>query len=374
MFKILAIFGTRPEAIKFAPLLKLIKNKYNKVRLRIIITGQHDELLIDVLNSFSIIPDYNLRIMKDNQGLFEIAESLFLRLEKIFKKEKPSLVLVQGDTSTAFISCLASFYFKIPVAHIEAGLRTYDKYHPFPEEMHRRLIDVLSDIHFVPSYLAKNNLIKEGIPKGNIFMVGNTVIDALLEILPRLEKKPRAEIFKNINFRKKILVVTIHRRENFGFPLENICKAIRSLAQSEKDIEIVWPVHPNPNVKSKVYSMLNNFKNVHLIKPLRYLDFIYLIKNSYLILTDSGGLQEEAPYLKKPVLVLRKKTDRPETSRAGVSRVIGINTDKIYRSTLDLLKNKAKYKKMIKNIQPYGKGNASLKIIKIILKLRNNYK
>lgn len=367
------IFGTRPEIIKLAPILNALKKMSKKIKYTTLMTGQHKELARDFLNLFSIKTDYDLKIMRKNQSLSDIVINLVPKLEDILKKEKPDLVMIQGDTSSAFIACLCAFYLKIPIAHVEAGLRTMDKCNPFPEEMNRCLIDKLSDLYFCPTHSAKRNLIKEGISKKNIFVVGNTVVDSLFNVMNKRKKTSIGGIFKNVDFTKKILVVTIHRRETHGIYLERICKAIRTIVHLEKGIEVVFSVHPNPNVVKKVYSFLKGVERVHLIKPLNYIEFIYLVRKSYLILTDSGGIQEEAPYLKKPVLVLRKKSERTEAIKTKVVKMTGVTQKNIMHSARILLHNKAIYKKMVKSTRPYGSGKSSEKIIKILLKNKNNF-
>jgi UDP-N-acetylglucosamine 2-epimerase (non-hydrolysing) len=365
--KILTIFGTRPEAIKLAPVIKELKSYSKQISSKVLITAQHRQMIDSLIEAFKIRPNYDLNIMKHNQTLFDISSRTLHRIEDIFKKEKPHLILVQGDTTTAFISSLAAYYLKIPVGHVEAGLRTNDKYNPFPEEMNRRLLGVIADFHFSPTYGAKKNLLKEGISSKKIFVTGNTVIDALFLIL----KKPHefnSRIFKKIDFKnKKVILVTAHRRESFGAPLEQIFKAIKEIAKKH-NVEIIYPVHLNPNVKKASSKILSGLKNVHLIEPLDYIPFTHLMNDSYLILTDSGGIQEEAPSLGKPILVLRNTTERPEGLKAGTAVLVGTNRKKIVETTSKLITSRPTYERMSKAKNPYGDGKAARRIMNIILK------
>lgn len=366
MLKIAVIFGTRPEVIKLYSVLEELRRHKGRIDFITIATGQHEELMDGAMRFFSIKPDYNLRIMRKNQTLCGTVKNLMPGVERILRKEKPDLVLVQGDTSSTFIASLCAFYLHIPVAHIEGGLRTFNKYSPFPEEINRCMIGRLALFNFVPTRPAGNNLLKEGVPGKYIFLTGNTGIDALLRALKDIKLRPFS--LKGAVPKKKLLVVTVHRRDNFGRPLVNICKAIKALVKSERDIEIVFVVHPNPNVKGKVKRFLNNVDRVRLAGPLDYRSFILLLKRSYLILTDSGGIQEEAPYLKKPVLVLREDTERREGLEAGVSRLIGTVEKDIVRNVRMLLKDRMKYRAMITSRRIYGDGKASRRIVKQLLK------
>jgi len=365
--KLLFIFGTRPEAIKMAPLIKAFQKEIS-FEIKICVTAQHRQMLDQVLDFFDIKPDYDLNMMKSNQSLFDITANVLKGLEKILEGYKPDLIFVQGDTTTAFVGALAGFYKKIKVAHIEAGLRSHNKYSPFPEEINRVLIGHLADYHFSPTERAKENLIKEGI-KENIFVVGNTVIDALflgLNIIKHKGEEEYLDYFNFINFSKKIILVTGHRRESFGEPFENICNALKEIAENYKDVEIVYPVHLNPNVRKPVNRILNGIDNIYLIEPLSYPYLIWLINKSYLILTDSGGIQEEAPSLGKPVLVMREVTERVEGIEAGTAKLVGTSKDKIISEVVNLLTNKEEYDKMAKAINPYGDGKASVGIIDIL--------
>jgi len=367
MFKILFIFGTRPEAIKMAPLIKEFKNN-NEFDVKVCVTAQHREMLDQVLNFFKIKPDYDLNLMKPNQSLFDITTNGLKGLEKVLDIEKPNLVFVQGDTTTAFVGALAGFYKKIKVAHIEAGLRSHNKYSPFPEEINRVLVGHIADYHFAPTERAKKNLYNEGIKK-NVWVVGNTVIDALflgLDIIKKEGKDKYYKFFEFVDFSKKIILVTSHRRESFGEPFRNICYALKELANKYDDVEIVYPVHLNPNVRKPVNQILSGHPRIHLIEPLSYPYLIWLMSKSYLILTDSGGVQEEAPSLGKPVLVMREVTERVEGIEAGTAKLVGSNKDKIIQGVKLLIENEKEYNKMAKASNPYGDGKASNRILEII--------
>jgi len=364
--KLLFIFGTRPEAIKMAPLIKEFK-KYFEFEVKVLVTAQHRQMLDQVLRIFDIKPDYDLNLMKSNQDLYDITSYVLLGLRDILKSYKPDLVFVHGDTTTTFAASLASFYQKIPVAHIEAGLRTYDIYSPYPEEINRQLTSRIANYHFAPTELAKNNLINEGISKERIFVTGNTVIDALFEILSKIKNEQISIDGYEINNRKYILV-TGHRRENFGIGFLNICEALKEVAISNPEIDIVYPVHLNPHVQKPVYSILGQIKNIYLIKPLDYISFVYLMSKSYIILTDSGGVQEEAPSLGKPVLVMRNTTERPEAIEAGTVKLVGTNKDSIEIEINKLIRNKKAYVEMSKANNPYGDGKSCERIVKAIIK------
>lgn len=368
MTNLLFIFGTRPEAIKLAPLIKVFQQN-NSFNVKICVTAQHREMLDQVLNFFSITPDYDLNIMTNEQSLFQITCSVLNELGKVIDYAKPHIVFVQGDTTTVFAGALSAFYKNIKVAHIEAGLRSFNKHSPFPEEMNRVLTSRLSDFHFVPTNNAKDNLNKEGIIE-NVFVVGNTVIDALVLGLSIIEKneKPYIDFLKNINFNKRILLVTCHRRESFGKPFENICDALLEIASQFNDIEIIYPVHLNPNIKEVAYKKLNA-PNIKLTQPLAYPHLIWLMKKSYIILTDSGGIQEEAPTLGKPVLVLRNVTERIEGIEAGNAKLVGTNKKTIVKETRLLLTNDKYYERMATIDNPYGDGTTSKKIEKKLIEL-----
>lgn len=364
--KVLFVFGTRPEAIKLAPLIKGIPNSV------VCVTGQHKEMLYQVLKIFNIKPDYDLKVMKKNQSLFSITANIISKLEKVLKKEKPGIVIVQGDTTTTFAGALSAFYLKIPVGYVEAGLRSQDKYRPFPEEINRKITTPMADLFFAPTKEAKYNLLKEGIDKKNIFVTGNTAIDTLLLMVKKIGKngKKYENYFRktyNISFGRKIILVTGHRRENFGKGFKDICRAIRKIAVGEA-VDFIYPVHLNPNVQKPVRKILSGLKNVFLLPPLEYDNFIFMMHKAYIILTDSGGVQEEAPSLGKPVLVMRDVTERKEGVKAGNSVLVGTNKNKIIKWVKILLYNKNVYKKMSKAKNPYGDGKASDRIIKILKK------
>lgn len=378
--KALFVFGTRPEAIKMAPVIREMETENSKFKVVVCVTAQHREMLDQVLKIFEISPDHDLDIMKKNQDLFDVTTNALIGLKDIFKKEKPDIILVQGDTTTAFAAGLAAYYLKIPIAHIEAGLRTYNKYSPFPEEKNRHLLSVLADYHFAPTGWAKSNLLKEGIPEDRIWVTGNTVIDALMTVVRSQESEVRRETFEryfkekwNLHLSQdssnsKLILVTGHRRENFGEGFENICLALKEIAEIRKDVIIVYPVHLNPNVQQPVKAILNGKPNIHLIDPLEYEPFVFLMSNAYLILTDSGGIQEEAPSLGKPVLVMRDTSERPEGIEAGSAKLVGTDTEKIITETQKLLNDKMEYERMAKAINPYGDGQASKRIVRIISK------
>lgn len=367
MLRILTIFGTRPEVIKMAPIIRELRRYPDKFICRICVTAQHRQMLDQFLELFDIKPDYDLDIMQENQALEYITSAVLTQLRNIIRQEKPDCLLVQGDTTTAMAASLAAFYQKVKIAHIEAGLRTWDKLHPYPEEVNRRIIDSLSDLFFAHTEQAKRNLLSEGIPEEKIKVTGNTVIDALFGISKR-HFDPKGTILEKIPFdRRKVILLTAHRRENFGEPLINICHAIKEIAlRYLTDICIVYCVHLNPNVQKTAYSILNGIENVLLTGPLDYVPFVQLMKRSYFILTDSGGIQEEAPSLGKPVLVLREVTERPEAVQAGTVKVIGTNKTQIIHEIQKLLTNKTEYEKMSRAINPYGDGQARKRIVNII--------
>lgn len=380
MHKVLIIFGTRPEAIKMSPIILNLKTKRSVFKPIVCVTAQHREMLDQVLNVFKIKPDYDLNIMKLNQSLFDITSDGLKKLEAVFKKENPEIILVQGDTTTTFIASLAAYYLGIKIGHIEAGLRTGDKYSPFPEEINRRLTDCLADFYFVHTEKAMENLLKEGVPRKKIFYTGNTVIDALLMILKmqrskNVEKKLETLFFERYGIRldrRKTILVTGHRRESFGKEFENICNGIKMIAVKHKDVNIIYPVHLNPNVQKPVKKILSGIDNVFLIEPLDYYSFVWLMNKSYLILTDSGGIQEEAPSLGKPVLVMRKKTERTEGIITGTAKLVGTDHMKIYKETSNLLNNPEEYEKMSKAVNPYGDGKAAKRILQILLNYFEN--
>ncbi len=361
--KIIVVIGTRPEAIKMAPVIQELKKYPEKIRTIVLITGQHDEMLNQALNLFKISPDYDLKVMENNQSLTDITMKVLARMEDILIDVNPDLILTQGDTTTTFAASLAGFYKKIIIGHIEAGLRTNKKYYPFPEEINRTLVGTLADFHYAPTKSAAKNLLKQGIDKDKVYVTGNTVIDAVLCMIDN-----NHSFGFDIDFNKnKIILVTAHRRENFGEPLENICLAIKEILHRDQNIEVVYPIHLNPNVRKTAKDILQNVERAHLIEPLDYKNFVNLMSRCYLILTDSGGIQEEAPSLGKPVLVLRNETERPEAVEAGTVRIVGTNRERIINNVLTLLNDQTEYQKMSQAINPYGDGKASIRIVSHIL-------
>ncbi len=351
-----------------APLIKALK-KEGHYSVKVCVTGQHRQLLDQVLSFFEITPDYDLDLMKPNQSLFDLTADMLRNLEDIFDKCKPDLVFVQGDTTTAFIGALASFYKKIKVAHIEAGLRSQNKTSPFPEEMNRILVGDLAEYHFAPTQTAKSNLLREGITEDKVFVVGNTVIDALflgLEFITRHGDRVYHDFFNFLDFSKQIILVTGHRRESFGEGFEMICLALKKVAERYKDLQIVYPVHLNPHVMEPVHRILGKIKNIFLIDPLGYQHLLWLMKKSYIVLTDSGGIQEEAPSLGIPVLVMREVTERIEGIEAGTAKLVGVTTDGIVNSVVELMQNEDLYNKMAQSVNPYGDGTASTNIVRTL--------
>lgn len=373
--KILIVFGTRPEAIKMAPLVKMFQKENVLFETKVCVTAQHREMLDQVLKLFEITPDYDLNIMKSGQDLYDITSNVLLGMKDVLNEFNPDVVFVHGDTTTTFTTSLAAFYQKIKVAHIEAGLRTYDIYSPWPEEINRQLTSKIAAYHFTPTDNSKNNLINEGTDIKNITVTGNTVIDALFLVLKKIKSTSALESkiinsienkIKSENFHidsSKIILVTGHRRENFGEPFINICKALKCIAEENPNIDIIYPVHLNPNVQKPVYELLSNIKNIYLIQPLQYEEFVYLMDKSHLILTDSGGVQEEAPSLGKPVLVLRETTERPEAVTAGTVRLVGTDKNKIINEVNNLLHGNELYDVMSKAHNPYGNGESCSTIV-----------
>ena len=365
--KVLIVFGTRPEAIKLAPVITELRHRVDKFEVVVAVSGQHREILDQVLNLFDIQPDYDLNIMQPGQSLTQITVRVLQGVENVIDKEVPDIMLVQGDTTTAFASALVGFYHQIPIGHVEAGLRTHEKYNPFPEENNRQLISALAAIHFAPTQKAKENLLREGISPDTIYVTGNTVVDALMSIVQHnFEfKQPPLSTLEFDN--RKVILVTAHRRENWGQPLDNVCLALKELLERYKDIDIVFPTHPNPKVRGAVEAILGGIKRAYLIEPLDYLPFVHLMSKVYLILTDSGGIQEEAPSLGKPVLVLRETTERPEVIEAGVAKLVGTDKDLIISKVTMLLENQNIYQKMTQAVHLYGDGRATQKIVEILV-------
>lgn len=364
MKKVMIVFGTRPEAIKMCPVvLELLKHD-DQFKVIVCVTAQHREMLDQVLNIFDVTPDYDLNIMKENQTLFNITANALIETGKIMKSEQPDIVLVQGDTTTTFAASLAAFYNKISIGHVEAGLRTNNKYSPFPEEINRKLTTHIADIHFAPTEKSKDNLLFEGIRKKNVIVTGNTVIDALLWVKEKIKtENHKYNELKNINFSKKIILVTGHRRENFGEGFVNLCTALKEIAQENKDVEIVYPVHLNPNVKVPVYSLLSDIDNIRLIEPLDYAPFVSLMDKCHFIISDSGGIQEEAPSFGKPVLVTRDTTERPEAVDVGAVKLVGTDKMRIVRESQKLLDDNDYHDSMAKVNNPYGDGRACERIV-----------
>jgi UDP-N-acetylglucosamine 2-epimerase (non-hydrolysing) len=364
--KILSIFGTRPEAIKMAPLVKELQQR-DCFQCEVAVTAQHRQMLDQVLSLFGINVDYDLNIMTDRQSLFSITTKALLGLRDVLDSSKPDMVLVHGDTTTTFVGALAAFYDGIKVGHVEAGLRTHNKWLPFPEEMNRKLTGALADLHFAPTRTARKNLLREGVSSQNIFVTGNTVIDALRTTVKE-DFVFSTDALNNLDFdRQKVVLVTAHRRENLGEPLENICHAIRKLADSFRDIKVVYPVHLNPAVRDTVFQILGQHERILLLDPLDTDEMHNLMAKSFLILTDSGGLQEEAPSLGKPVLVLRHETERPEAVKAGTVKIVGTDREVIYKEAARLLTDKQEYDRMANAVNPYGDGRASIRIADFLL-------
>ncbi|WP_321997380.1 non-hydrolyzing UDP-N-acetylglucosamine 2-epimerase [Draconibacterium orientale] len=377
--KILSVFGTRPEAIKMAPLVKELEKNKEIIDSKVCVTAQHREMLDQVLEIFDIHPDYDLDIMKPNQDLYEITSRVLLKMRDVLDDYKPDMVLVHGDTTTSTTAALAAFYKQIAVGHIEAGLRTGNIYSPWPEEMNRKMTGALSTWHFAPTQLARENLRTENVKEANIFVTGNTVIDALYLAASKIKSSPELEqsIIEELNslfhadlasvLNSKYILVTGHRRENFGDGFIHICESLQEIAREFPEVNIVYPVHLNPNVKGPVYDLLKGFKNIHLIQPLSYLPFIYLLERCYFVLTDSGGIQEEAPSFGKPVLVMRNTTERPEAVHAGTVKLVGTDKDKIVTETRRLIQEQSYYNSMAEAHNPYGDGKACERITKQLI-------
>lgn len=368
MLKIASIIGTRPDALKMAPVILTLRQHSDRVQSLVIATGQHREMLQQVLEVFDLQPDHNLDIMQPGQTLAQITSRALEGLDGLFARERPDLVLVQGDTTTTFVAALAAFYHQIPVGHVEAGLRTRNRYDPFPEEMNRRLTASLADLHFPPTEQAADNLRREGYPDSRIHTVGNTVIDALLTTAERDEPLPDATLEAVTRAPGRLLLVTAHRRENLGEPLRRICGAIRRILQETPDAHCVFQLHLNPKVRDVVREELGEVPRVTLIEPQEYAAWVTLMRRATLVLTDSGGIQEEAPALGKPVLVLRQTTERPEGIEAGTALLVGTQTDNIVREARRLLTDQGAYDKMARAVNPYGDGQAAQRIVEVILK------
>lgn len=373
--KIMLVFGTRPEGIKMAPLVHALKAEEDKFEIKICVTSQHREMLDQVLKTFEIKPDINLDLMKQDQNLSNLTSLILSEMQNIFSKYLPDVLLVHGDTTTTLATSIAAFYASIPVGHVEAGLRTYNVKAPFPEEFNRQITSKIAKWHFAPTILSQQNLLSEGVDKSLITITGNTVIDALYWVLKKINQDDKRRknleniLNSNLSFdwkKESFVLITAHRRENFGDGFSQICSAIKELATKYPNIHFVYPVHLNPNVSKPVYKILNGFDNIHLIKPLEYEPFIYLLKYSYIVLTDSGGIQEEAPSLGKPVLVMRDVTERPEAVKAGTVKIVGSNSLRIIENLSLLLDDKKYYQKMSRAHNPYGDGLACQRIVDVL--------
>ncbi|MDY5669186.1 MAG: UDP-N-acetylglucosamine 2-epimerase (non-hydrolyzing) [Bacilli bacterium] len=365
MKKVLLVFGTRPEAIKMCPVVNELKKHPTSFDVKVCVTGQHRQMLDQVLVAFDVVPDYDLSIMKENQTLFDITTNILNRIKEVLEKEKPNVVLVHGDTSTTFVTALACFYLQIPVGHVEAGLRTYNIYSPYPEEFNREAVSIISRYNFAPTELAKQNLIKEGRQPQTIFVTGNTAIDALKTTV---QEKYYNE---NLDWAKgsKLILLTAHRRENLGEPMHHMFRAIRRIVDEHPDVKVIYPIHMNPIVRKAAEEELGHEDRIRIIEPLDVLDFHNFMSRCYMILTDSGGIQEEAPSLGKPVLVMRDTTERPEGIKAGTLKLVGTNEETIYLEFKKLLEDKEEYENMAQASNPYGDGLASQRIANI---LKNN--
>jgi UDP-N-acetylglucosamine 2-epimerase (non-hydrolysing) len=366
MIKVMTVIGTRPEAIKMAPVIRELNSYPGEFESVVCATAQHREMLDQVLNIFDISPDYDLNLMRPDQSLSQLTARILTALDEIIVEEQPHWVLVQGDTTTVMVASLVAFYHRVKVGHVEAGLRTGDKFQPFPEEINRRIADVLADLYFAPTERNRENLLREGVPPQAIVVIGNTVIDALMMTVRRVVGRPLSARIGSVDG-KRLILVTAHRRENFGTPLANICRALVEIAhQYRDDVHIVYPVHFNPNVFHPVHEMLDGVPNISLIEPVDYESFVGLMSRAYLILTDSGGLQEESPSLDKPVLVLRETTERPEVVALGAAKLVGTGCETIVRETVRLLEDPITYREMASVANPYGDGHASQRIVQVI--------
>lgn len=361
MKKIIIVFGTRPEAIKMCPLVKELKSRKN-IDTLVCVTGQHRQMLEQVLQAFDIVPDYDLSVMKENQTLFDVTQNILGKMKEVLEEVRPDVVLVHGDTSTTFVTALAAFYLQIPVGHVEAGLRTYDIYSPFPEEFNRQATGIIAKYHFAPTQVSKQNLLNEGKKEGDIHVTGNTAIDALRTTVRDDYTHPVLDWVGD----SRLIILTAHRRENLGQPLKNMFKAIKRIVEEHEDIKVIYPIHMNPLVRATANDILGNHERIRIIEPLDVLDFHNFLNRAHLILTDSGGIQEEAPSLGKPVLVMRDTTERPEGVEAGTLKLVGRDEEVIYQNFKELLNNKVSYENMSKASNPYGDGLASKRIVDIL--------
>lgn len=363
MKKVMLVFGTRPEAIKMCPLVNELK-KRNEIQTVVCVTGQHRQMLDQVLKAFSVTPDYDLLIMKEKQTLFDVTTNILERIKSVLEGEKPDVVLVHGDTSTTFVTALACFYLQIPVGHVEAGLRTYNIYSPYPEEFNRQAVSIIAKYNFAPTEMSKNNLIREGRSEENIYVTGNTAIDALKTTVREDYSHPELEWASD----SRLIMLTAHRRENLGEPMHNMFRAIKRIVDEHEDLKVIYPIHMNPVVRQAAAEIFGDDERFHIIEPLDVLDFHNFLARSYLILTDSGGIQEEAPSLGKPVLVMRDTTERPEGIAAGTLKLVGTNEETIYNEFNRLLNDKDAYDSMSKASNPYGDGHACERIAEILIK------
>ncbi len=364
--RVMVLFGTRPEAIKLAPVIRELARRSGRLETRVVVTAQHRQMLDQVLALFHLRPDHDLDVMRPGQDLFDVTARVLTGLKGILEQERPDLLLVQGDTTSVFVGALAAFYSRAAVGHVEAGLRTHDKFSPFPEEMNRKLATALADLHFAPTETARRHLAEEGVPAGSIFVTGNTVIDALLATV-RPDYRFDHPALSNLDPARRLVLVTAHRRESFGQPFRNVCLGLARLAAAFEDLQIVYPVHMNPNILGPARELLGNVPRVLLVEPLEYEPFVQLMSRSTLVLTDSGGIQEEAPSLGKPVLVMRDNTERPEAVEAGTVRLVGTDPERIVSEASRLLTDPAAYQAMARAVNPYGDGHASERIVERVL-------
>ncbi len=365
--KILCVFGTRPEAIKVAPIIRELQRVPDRIETRVCVTAQHREMLDQVLDLFAIHPDYDLNLMENRQSLTRIASNVLTQIDSIIEIENPDWILVQGDTTSAMAAALAAYFHRVRVGHIEAGLRTWDKFRPFPEEINRRVVDIIADLYFAPTDWARNNLLREGVAEASVFVTGNTVVDALFEIASRPHSFQQ-DWSSIISTGRRLVLVTAHRRESFGEPFRELCLALREIALTyPEDVQLIFPVHLNPNVRAPVYEILANVPNILLLPPLDYMSLVHLLKRAYVVLTDSGGIQEEAPSFGVPVLIMRDVTERPEGIEAGVARLVGTRRDNIVAETRQLLDDQRVYQQMAQAKNPYGDGKAASRVVHAML-------
>jgi UDP-N-acetylglucosamine 2-epimerase (non-hydrolysing) len=364
--KVLSVFGTRPEAIKMAPIVEEARRRPAELDLKVCVTGQHRGMLDQVTGLFGIVPDYDLAVMRAGQSPAQVAASVLTALEPVLRSEKPDWVLVQGDTTSAAVAALSAYFERIKVGHVEAGLRTGRKWAPFPEEINRRVAGVVADLHFAPTPRARENLLREGVVGGSVAVTGNTVVDALARV-SAMPWSPDGEALRAVDWDRKLILLTIHRRESFGVPLRGVCRAVRRIVSADEGVQVIVPVHPNPAVKETVIRELGNVGRISLVEPLDYISLVHLMKRTHLILTDSGGIQEEAPTFGKPVLVLREETERPEGVDAGVAALLGTDEEAIVSSVSRLLADESAYSAMQRPVSPYGDGRAARRIVNALL-------